>query len=86
MSARLATILSCLVGALFQLAVYLYLPAFLVLQSDFGVSSGSIQSTIFIYMVGSAIGQLLGGFLADKYEVKRLFVIAALCSMFLGMV
>ncbi len=82
MSARLATILSCLVGALFQLAVYLYLPAFLVLQSDFGVSSGSIQSTIFIYMVGSAIGQLLGGFLADKYEVKRLFVIAALCSMF----
>ena len=82
MSARLATILSCLVGALFQLAVYLYLPAFLVLQSDFGVSSGSIQSTIFIYMVGSAIGQLLGGFLADKHEVKRLFVIAALCSMF----
>ena len=62
LSARLATTLACLVGALFQLAVYLYLPTFLVLQSDFGVSSGSIQGTIFIYMVGSAVGQLAGGF------------------------
>ena len=80
-SARIATILACLVGALFQLAVYLYLPAFLVLQSDFGVSSGSIQGTIFIYMVGSAVGQLIGGFFADKYDVKRLFFIATLISM-----
>ena len=79
---RLATILACLVGGLFQVTVYLYLPAFLVLQSDFGVSSGSIQGTIFIYMVGSAIGQLFGGFLADKYDVKRLFIIAALIAMF----
>ncbi len=81
MPARLATILACLVGALFQLAVYLYLPAFLVLQTDFGVSASSIQGTIFIYMVGSAIGQLAGGFLADKYDVKRLFIISALMSM-----
>lgn len=71
-----------LLGALTALGPFtidLYLPAFPVLQADFGTTEAAIQLTLSGTMVGFALGQLIVGPLSDKVGRRiPLLVVTAL--------
>ncbi|MFE7844063.1 multidrug effflux MFS transporter [Microbacterium sp. NPDC057407] len=71
-----------LLGALTALGPFtidLYLPAFPVLQEDFGTTEAAIQLTLSGTMVGFALGQLIVGPLSDKVGRRiPLLVVTAL--------
>ncbi|MEO1137673.1 MAG: multidrug effflux MFS transporter [Pseudomonadota bacterium] len=66
-------------------AIDLYLPAFPAISAGFGTGIDEIEATVAIYLVGSAIGQIVLGPIADAYGRRRvlisgiaLFVVASL--------
>lgn len=71
-----------LLGALTALGPFtidLYLPAFPVLQEDFGTTEAAIQLTLAGTMIGFALGQLIVGPLSDKVGRRvPLLVVTAL--------
>ncbi|WP_127476744.1 multidrug effflux MFS transporter [Microbacterium sulfonylureivorans] len=71
-----------LLGALTALGPFtidLYLPAFPVLQEDFGTTEAAIQLTLAGTMIGFALGQLIVGPLSDKVGRRLpLLVVTAL--------
>jgi len=60
-------LLLALLTGLDAMAIDMYLPAMPALAADFDVSSGRIQQTISVFLVGLAIGQALYGPLLDRY-------------------
>ncbi|GLK15746.1 multidrug effflux MFS transporter [Herbiconiux flava] len=69
-----------ILGALVALGPFtidLYLPAFPVLESDFGVSAAAIQLTLTGTTLGFALGQLLVGPLSDRVGRRMPIIIAS---------
>lgn len=60
-------LLLALLTGLDAMAIDMYLPAMPALANDFDVSSGRIQQTLSIFLVGLALGQALYGPLLDRY-------------------
>lgn len=65
------------------LAVDAYLPAMPVIASSLGVSIHQIELTLSAYLVGFAIGQLIGGPLSDRYG-RRITIIYGLALYIAG--
>ncbi|GGJ42971.1 multidrug effflux MFS transporter [Deinococcus roseus] len=63
-------ILGVLQGAT-PLTVDLYLPAFPAIARDLQVSTGSIELTLAVFLVGMAVGQAVYGPFTDKYGRKK---------------
>jgi DHA1 family bicyclomycin/chloramphenicol resistance-like MFS transporter len=66
--------------AVAPLATDTYLPAFPSLAEYFGVSIATIQYTVVVFMLGSTLGQFLGGPLSDS--IGRLRVALIGCILF----
>jgi len=90
--------MSLILGALTAfgpLSIDMYLPAFPHIAREFGVPVGAVGFTLAAYLLGSAIGQLVYGPLADRYGRRRpllagcvVFALGALgcaCSTSVGM-
>ncbi|KAF0093406.1 MAG: MFS transporter DHA1 family bicyclomycin/chloramphenicol resistance protein [Puniceicoccaceae bacterium 5H] len=56
-----------------------YLPAFPSMAEYFGVTTSSIAGTMSVYLVGIATGQLVGGYLSDRFRRKHVL----LCGLIL---
>ncbi|MSE17267.1 MFS transporter, partial [Pantoea agglomerans] len=56
-----------LLAMLMPLSIDMYLPAMPQIAREFGVSAGSVQMSLNLYILGFAIGQLIYGPLADSY-------------------
>lgn len=78
-----------LLAMLMPLSIDMYLPALPQIAREFGVSAGSVQMTLNIYILGFALGQLIYGPLADSFGRKPVIaagtlifaVAAAACAM-----
>ncbi|AXF78681.1 Bcr/CflA family multidrug efflux MFS transporter [Erwinia tracheiphila] len=78
-----------LLAMLMPLSIDMYLPALPEIAREFGVTAGSVQMTLNIYILGFALGQLVYGPLADSFGRKPLIslgtlifsVAAAACAM-----
>jgi len=78
-----------LLAMLMPLSIDMYLPALPQIAREFGVSAGSVQMTLNIYILGFALGQLVYGPLADSFGRKPVIalgtlifaVAAAACAM-----
>lgn len=86
--AGLALVLGAL-SAFAPISVDLYLPAFPALARHFETSLGSVQLSLSTYLLGLALGQVLWGWLADRYGRRRplvagisLYVVASLACAF----
>jgi DHA1 family bicyclomycin/chloramphenicol resistance-like MFS transporter len=53
------------------LAIDAYLPSFPTIAQEYDTSIDRIEITLSIYLIGFALGQLLGGPLSDRYGRKR---------------
>lgn len=60
-------LLLAMVTALDAMAIDMYLPAFPTVAQEFGVSSGKIQQTLSVFLVGLALGQAIYGPLLDRF-------------------
>jgi len=67
-----------LLAMLMPLSIDMYLPAMPQIAREFGVSAGSVQMTLNLYILGFAIGQLVYGPLADSYGRKPVIVLGTL--------
>lgn len=76
-SAELVIILG-LLTMLMPLSIDMYLPALPQIAREFGVSAGSVQMTLNIYILGFALGQLIYGPLADSFGRKPIISIGTL--------
>ncbi|KPV41753.1 hypothetical protein AN478_01430 [Thiohalorhabdus denitrificans] len=63
---RLALLLGATV-AVSPLAMDAYLPAFPEIATAYGIASGEVGVTVSVYLVGLALGHLIGGPLSDRY-------------------
>lgn len=63
---RLAFVLAIVV-ALGPFALDAYLPAFVVIGREFGLATSEVALTLSVYVLGMAIGQLIGGPLSDRH-------------------
>ncbi|GHW45590.1 Bcr/CflA family drug resistance efflux transporter [Vibrio cholerae] len=68
-------ILMAMIMAAGPFAVDAYLPGIPGMASDLNVSGASIASTINFYILGMALGQLIGGPLADRVEKRSLIIV-----------
>lgn len=75
------------VSAIGPLALNMFMPSMPGLQATFGVSYGTVQLTLTLYLIGLAICQLFYGPLSDRYGRRplllaglALFVIASVAS------
>ncbi|HTN98442.1 MAG TPA: multidrug effflux MFS transporter [Nordella sp.] len=75
------------VSAIGPLALNMFMPSMPGLQATFGVSYGTVQLTLTLYLVGLAVCQLFYGPLSDRYGRRplllaglALFVIASIAS------
>ncbi|MFC4637953.1 multidrug effflux MFS transporter [Deinococcus hohokamensis] len=69
-TALLTLILGCL-QAIMPLSIDLYLPGLPTIARDLHVSSGAVQSTLAVFLMGVALGQIAYGPVTDKYGRKR---------------
>lgn len=76
-SAGLVVILG-LLAMLMPLSIDMYLPALPQIAREFGVSAGSVQMTLNLYILGFALGQLIYGPLADSFGRKPVIVVGTL--------
>ncbi len=60
------------ISALSPLSIDAYLPAFPMIAKDFGVNPLDVNFTMSTYLVGLALGQLLGGPISDQIGRKRI--------------
>ncbi|MFP4615919.1 MAG: multidrug effflux MFS transporter [Thiohalorhabdus sp.] len=67
---RLALLLGATV-AVSPLAMDAYLPAFPEIAATYGIASGEVGVTVSVYLVGLALGHLVGGPLSDRYGRDR---------------
>jgi MFS transporter, DHA1 family, multidrug resistance protein len=67
-----------LLAMLMPLSIDMYLPAMPQIARQFAVSSGSVQMTLNLYILGFAIGQLVYGPLADSYGRKPVIALGTL--------
>jgi DHA1 family bicyclomycin/chloramphenicol resistance-like MFS transporter len=65
------------VSAVGPLALNLFMPSVPGLQAEFGVSTGTVQLTLTLYLVGMAASQLLYGPLSDRFG-RRPILLAGL--------
>ncbi|MBP2167568.1 DHA1 family bicyclomycin/chloramphenicol resistance-like MFS transporter [Erwinia toletana] len=78
-----------LLAMLMPLSIDMYLPALPQIATEFGVSAGSVQMTLNIYIMGFALGQLFYGPMADSFGRKPVItfgtltfaIAAAACAM-----
>lgn len=75
------------VSAIGPLALNIFMPSMPGLQATFGVSYGTVQLTLTLYLIGLAVCQLFYGPLSDRYGRRplllaglALFVIASIAS------
>lgn len=75
------------VSAIGPLALNMFMPSMPGLQATFGVSYGTVQLTLTLYLIGLAVCQLFYGPLSDRYGRRplllaglALFVIASIAS------
>ena len=85
---RLAVILGVLV-ALGPLAIDTYLPAIPAIAAYYGVPVPLVETSLSTYMIGTGLGQLIGGPLSDQYGRKpvawmglTLFAVASVAITF----
>jgi DHA1 family bicyclomycin/chloramphenicol resistance-like MFS transporter len=67
-----------LLTALEALSIDLYLPAFYTMAKDFNASVEKIQISLSIFIGGFAVGQLIWGFISDKFGRKKPLLLATL--------
>ncbi|WP_147200645.1 Bcr/CflA family multidrug efflux MFS transporter [Pantoea sp. MBD-2R] len=67
-----------LLAMLMPLSIDMYLPALPQIAREFGVSAGSVQMTLNLYILGFALGQLLYGPLADSFGRKPVIAVGTL--------
>lgn len=67
-----------LLAMLMPLSIDMYLPALPEIAREFGVTAGSVQMTLNIYILGFALGQLVYGPLADSFGRKPLISLGTL--------
>ncbi len=72
----------CMLASAGQLAIDIYVPALPTMAQYFQTSAQAIQSSVTIYLMAYAFGQLLFGPLADAYGRKKILVLGML--MFTG--
>jgi len=53
--------------AVAALSIHMYLPAFPAIAQDLGASPGAVQTTLAVFLIGLAIGQLILGPLSDRF-------------------
>jgi len=78
-----------LLSMLMPLSIDMYLPALPQIAHEFSVSTGSVQMTLNVYILGFALGQLIYGPLADSFGRKPVIaagtlifaIAAAACAM-----
>ncbi|CAK9885412.1 MAG: Bicyclomycin resistance protein [Candidatus Erwinia impunctatus] len=71
-----------LLSMLMPLSIDMYLPALPDIARQYAVSSGSVQMTLNLYIVGFAFGQLVYGPLADSFGRKPILVAGTLAFSF----
>lgn len=67
-----------LLTMLMPLSIDMYLPALPQIAREFGVSAGSVQMTLNLYILGFALGQLFYGPLADSFGRKPVIAVGTL--------
>ena len=72
----------CMLASAGQLAIDIYVPALPTMAQYFQTSAQAIQSSVTIYLMAYAFGQLVFGPLADAYGRKKILVLGML--MFTG--
>src|SRR5450830_804581 len=75
---RFLLFLICAFASAGQLAIDIYVPALPTMARFFQTSAQAIQSSVTIYLVAYAFGQLLFGPLSDAYGRKRMLAIGML--------
>lgn len=84
---RLAVILGGLI-AVGPLAIDTYLPAFPAMAESFGVSVPRVELSLSVYMLGTALGQLVGGPLSDHMGRRKVgafgLSLFVLCSLLIA--
>jgi DHA1 family bicyclomycin/chloramphenicol resistance-like MFS transporter len=75
---RVATILSFALIPLTGLATDVYLPSLPAMAADLHVSSGTIQSTLLVFLVSAGLSQLFVGSLLDSFGRFRISMAALL--------
>lgn len=78
-------ILLALLTALDAMAIDMYLPGMASIAEDLGVSAGSVQQTLAVFLAGLAIGQAMYGPLLDRYG-RRIPLLAGVGVFVLGSV
>ena len=61
------------------LAIDMYLPSFLDIAKDLAVSQEKVQTTLAIFTIGFAVGQLFWGPIADSFGRKPI-ILLGLCG------
>lgn len=75
-----------LLAALEPLSIDIYLPAFNDIVESLGVSMGSVQISLSVFLAGFAVGQLLWGPVSDYYGRKNPLIIAMLMFTFCSII
>lgn len=67
--------------ALDAIAIDMYLPAMPAMQEHFATSSGWVQASLAIFLIGLAIGQLGFGPIADRYGRRKPLLVGMACFL-----
>ncbi|WP_161867712.1 multidrug effflux MFS transporter [Pseudomonas yangonensis] len=76
------TLLIVLLGvltALDAIAIDMYLPAMPAMQQHFSTTSGWVQASLAIFLIGLAVGQLVYGPIADRYGRRKPLLVGMAC-------
>ncbi|MDT3425875.1 Bcr/CflA subfamily drug resistance transporter [Paenibacillus forsythiae] len=76
---RVITLLVFLVPFLMGLGVDLYVPSLPALVSYYHSTTGTVQLSISLYMLGYGVGQMILGTLSDHYGRRKILVASSLC-------
>lgn len=67
--------------ALDAIAIDMYLPAMPTMQQHFDTTSGWVQASLAIFLIGLAIGQLAYGPIADRYGRRKPLLVGMACFL-----